>query len=111
MSLWQRSSSPGKERGGGGRLGAPCCCCKGGLGAAAAQPRAPRSTLRGAQGGFCVCFIPRYSHTSGPAGEMLVSCLGKRGAVSIYGAALNPSNPRGHSRTQDPISKPQQPSG
>lgn len=58
-----------------------------------------------------VCFIPRYSHTSGPAGEMLVSCLGKQGTVSIYGAALNPSNPRGHSWTQDPISKPQQPSG
>lgn len=30
-----------------------------------------------------VCFIPRYSHTSGPAGEMLVSCLGKQGTVSI----------------------------
>lgn len=71
----------------------------------------PEHTLGGAQGGSWVCFVPGDSHTSGQAGEVLVSCLGNQGAVSVCGAALIPPNPRGRSQTQDPISKPQQPSG
>lgn len=55
------AAPPGRSEGG-GRLGAPCCCRKGGLGAAAAQPRAPRSTLWGAQGGFCLLHPSVFSH-------------------------------------------------